>query len=222
MYPIIGQIAVTRLLLKHYLRGEISEEEWAFRKREPMFSAGPLNLRPFQDKAWIAAGGLNHVCISIGFFFYSLPIMPLGKASSLRPGAKLPSYDTLLSRKRFWLRSRLVQKQADKYIRNPLLLELGSLALPGRVQRAKDVAIQWRKAKGPPVGSSGRLLSPMEQAAAGLVFCNGGSSMGNVCSCLPTSHKILLSDIFSLNRLICCSPASIPWARRMQSHLLSC
>lgn len=147
-----------------------------------MSSAGPMNLRPFQDKAWHDAGGTNHVCVSIGFFYFALPIMPLGAASSLRPGAQLPSFETLLSRKRFWLRSRSIRSQADRFIRNPLLLELGSIALPGRVERAKSVALQWRKEKGPPTGFTNTALSPMEQASTNFIFCNGGSSMGNVRS----------------------------------------
>ena len=50
-----------------------------------------MNLRPFQDKAWLDAGGGKHVCVSIGFFFFALPTMPLGAASSLRPGADVPN-----------------------------------------------------------------------------------------------------------------------------------
>ena len=145
-----------------------------------MTSAGPMNLRPFQDKAWLDAGGGKHVCVSIGFFFFALPTMPLGAASSLRPGADVPPFETLLSRKRFWLRSRLIRTQADKFIRNPLLVELGSIMLPGRVERARSVALQWRKEKGAPAGLTDTVLSPMEQASAGVVFCNGGSSLGNV------------------------------------------
>ncbi|KJA27097.1 hypothetical protein HYPSUDRAFT_35660 [Hypholoma sublateritium FD-334 SS-4] len=207
-YPIIGQIAVTRLLLRRYLRGEISEEEWEFRKREPMSSAGPMNLRSFQDKAWHDAGGAKHVCVSIGFFYFALPIMPLGAASSFRPGAELPAFETLLSRKRFWLRSRSVRSQADRFIRNPLLLELGSIALPARVERARSVGLQWRKEKGSLTGVTNTILSPMEQASTSFIFCNGGSSMGNV-----RSYSTLFS-LLSLNsrnrRLIFSFHVSIP------------
>ncbi|KAF8965262.1 hypothetical protein BDZ97DRAFT_1812891 [Flammula alnicola] len=107
-YPILGQIALTRLLLRRYLRGDMNEEEWEFRKREPMSSAGPLNLRPFLHEEWIAAGGST------------------------------------------------------------------------MVERVRGVGLQWRNEKGPPKDFSEKPFSPVEQAAAGLVFCNGGSSMGNV------------------------------------------
>lgn len=44
--PVLEQVALTRLLCRRYIKGDIDAEEWEFRKREPMMSAGPSNLRP--------------------------------------------------------------------------------------------------------------------------------------------------------------------------------
>lgn len=183
-YPVIAQIATARLLLKRYLRGEISEEEWEFRKKEPMSSVGPLNLRPFLHKEWIEAGGLNHVCVSIGFFFYSLPMMPLGAAACLRPGAEVPPFEAMLSKNRFLLRSRSIKRQSNNTIKHPLFLELGSISRPARIALHRRTAFQWRTEKDPPKDFTDRSFSPLEEAARGPVFNNGGSSLGNVRACI--------------------------------------
>lgn len=71
-YPILAQIALTRVLCRRYLRGDISEEEWEFRKKEPMFTAGPINLRPYLDKNWLEQGGISNVSLAINFYRYPL------------------------------------------------------------------------------------------------------------------------------------------------------
>ncbi|KAF9234532.1 hypothetical protein BU15DRAFT_78955 [Melanogaster broomeanus] len=48
-----------------------------YRKREPMFFAGPLNLRPYQDRDWFEKGGLGEVGLNVSAFRYILPFMPL-------------------------------------------------------------------------------------------------------------------------------------------------
>lgn len=58
--PILGQIAMARVLCQRYLQGKMSQEEWEFRKAEPMINAGPLNLRPFLDSEWFKNGGRAH------------------------------------------------------------------------------------------------------------------------------------------------------------------
>ncbi|KAF9484726.1 hypothetical protein BDN70DRAFT_849389 [Pholiota conissans] len=189
-YPVIAQIATARLLLKRYLRGEISEDEWDFRKRQPMSSVGPLNLRPFLDQDWIKAGGNNHVCVAIGFFFFQLPMLPLGSASFLRPGATVPSYDSMIPKYRFLHRSRLIQDQARNFHNHPLFIELGSIPRPMRVALHKQVGLQWRKEKHPPKHLSVRPLSPTEEAERYGVFNNGGSSMGNVDLLLPRQYPV--------------------------------
>ncbi|KAF8910994.1 hypothetical protein CPB84DRAFT_1763081 [Gymnopilus junonius] len=190
-YPVLAQIALTRVLLRRYLRGEIDEAEWEFRKREPMSSAGPVNLRPLLDKGWIEEGGLTNVSLAISFFFFSLPFMPLGSATNLRPGDELPSFGCLLSEKRFLLRSKAIQIQAANYTKHPLFQEFAEIYFPGRIQRAKESGLQWRNESEPPKHLSDKPLSPMEQALSGLVHCNGGSSMGNMDLWLPRKYPLL-------------------------------
>lgn len=112
-------------------------------------------------------------------FFY-LPFMPLGNAANVRPGASLPPFGDLLSRKRFMLRSQSVKQQSKDYFKHPLFIELSAVYLPTRLERAKSIVPYWREHKAPPKGLSDAPFSPVEQASKGLVFGNGGSSMGNV------------------------------------------
>ncbi|KAF9240389.1 hypothetical protein BU15DRAFT_61409 [Melanogaster broomeanus] len=72
-YYVLSQVALSRLLCRRYLRGEISEEEWQYRKREPMFFTGPLNLRPYQDQDWLEKGGLSEVGLNVSALRYILP-----------------------------------------------------------------------------------------------------------------------------------------------------
>jgi hypothetical protein len=53
---VIAQVALTRVLYRRYMSGEISSTEWEQRRREPMHICGPLNIRPFLDKAWVENG----------------------------------------------------------------------------------------------------------------------------------------------------------------------
>lgn len=180
---------MTRVLLRRYLRGEIGEEEWEFRKTEPMVSAGPLNIRHMLDEDWFKAGGMDNVCVSIGFFAFSLPFMPLGKAAKIKPGMPMPPFEDILSTKRFLHRAKRVKVQATQYIKHPLFMEINAAGAPGRIQRVRSAALQWRSAQRPPNGLSDMQVSPQEQAANGLVFCNGGSSMGNVGFRVPNTEK---------------------------------
>ncbi|KAG1871834.1 hypothetical protein DFJ58DRAFT_903936 [Suillus subalutaceus] len=60
-YYALSQVAMARVLCRRYLRGQISEEEWEYRKRQPMYVLGPINLRPYQDKDWFETGGSGDV-----------------------------------------------------------------------------------------------------------------------------------------------------------------
>ncbi len=112
VYPVIGQVALARVLCRKYVNGEISQPEWEFRKREPTITGGPLNLRPYLDQEWYEQGGATNASLAIGFYFYTLPFIPLGAASGISPGAPVPSYSDLLSNGRFAYRCTLTRKQA--------------------------------------------------------------------------------------------------------------
>lgn len=178
-YPVLAQAATTRVLCRRFLRGEISKEEWDFRRKEPMTTGGPLNLRPYLDRQWFEQGGSSNLCVSIGFFFHTLPFMPLGSASKLTSGDAMPSYAELLSPQRFLLRCSMVKKQAVALIKHPLFLDMLAVRGPLRLERIRKTAQEWRAGK--VQANDNRLLSPIEQAQNhGPIMSHGGSSFGNV------------------------------------------
>jgi hypothetical protein len=182
-YPIIAQVATARLLLKLYLQGKIDEDEWDFRKTEPMYSFDALNLRPFLE---LAAGEINHVSVAIGFSFYAMSFLPLGQAAELKPGMMLPEVGSLLTRDRFFYRAKLIQNQAKARVGSPLFLEIGESVMSQQrvVESARQRALLWKAGlTGISMKLSDKVMTPMEQAA-GLVVCNSGSNIGNV-SCGP-------------------------------------
>lgn len=145
-----------------------------------MVAAGPLNLRPYLDKEWYRKGGGTNASLAIGFYFYHLPFMPLGAATNIRPGDPLPSFDDLLSKKRFAYRCALVRKEADLVLRHPLQYEIGAARFPARIAFGKDVAENWKYKMLPQSPADRQILSPQELAENGIVFGHGGSSFGNV------------------------------------------
>lgn len=175
VYPVVAQLAMARVVLRRYLRGEIGEDEWEFRKREPAHSGGPLNLRPYLDKDWQQAGGYTTVSVHIGFYWVTLPYMPLGKAQKIKPGAEMPSIADMLTLDRFLLRSRLARKQMDDALSHPLTLDMLHVGGPRRV------AVNRKRAEeNTHFTPSTKLLSPIEQAEAGMVLNHAGSTIGNV------------------------------------------
>jgi hypothetical protein len=175
-YPIIAQVAAARLLLNHYLKGKVDEDEWDFRKKEPMYSFGLVDLRPFLEPA---------ACLAIDFYCHSIAFLPLGQASKLKPGMTLPAVGNLLTRERFFYRAKLVQNRAKALLGNPLFLEIGDSVMAQRrgVESPRERALKWRANVTPdPVALNDRVLTPQE-LAAGFVVLNGGSSLGNV-SCV--------------------------------------
>jgi len=201
-YAVLGQVALSRVLLRRYLRGEFSEEEWEFRKREPMLAAGPLNLRPFLDKDWNEAGGSTHLCASLAFYIYHLPFLPLGAASQLRPGMAVPNFDALLSKKRLVLRSKMIIKQSNNFVKHPLFLEITTTSSPRRVDRMREMALRHRKHDVPASHDNEPILTPMEQASSRLVFGNLGSTMGNVRIRVSSLLKTLHDDIISSRSIV--------------------
>jgi hypothetical protein len=48
--PVLGQVAMSRVLHRRRARGEIDDEEWAHRLRQPAHMWGVVNLRPVLDQ----------------------------------------------------------------------------------------------------------------------------------------------------------------------------
>ncbi|EKM82619.1 hypothetical protein AGABI1DRAFT_118066 [Agaricus bisporus var. burnettii JB137-S8] len=190
IFTVIEQVALTRILCKKYLHGEMSQDEWEFRKREPMITGGPLNLRPYLDKEWFNKGGATNASLAIGFFIYQLPFMPLGAATNVRPRDPLPSYDDLLSKKRFTYRCTLVKREADLVLRNPLQHEISSARFPGRIAIGKDIAETWKYKMLFQSPADRRMLSPQELAENGMVSSYGGSSFGSSDQLYPEFYPL--------------------------------
>jgi hypothetical protein len=217
---VLAQVALTRILCRRYIRGNISNDEWEFRKREPMHTAGPMNLRPLLDRDWYDKGGAANVSVSIGFFFYTLPFMPLGLASRLAVGSRLPSFRALLSPERFLLRCNLIKDQAARVTKHPLFFDIATARLLGRVERIKGVAMKWREGLEKPVTVGKHNIPVAEQGFYGPVVGHGGSSFGNVSrrpfhmkgSCpkltLTSSMLSYLEIIHNLRRIIALSKAT--------------
>lgn len=179
-FPVIAQLALSRSLHRRYLRGEIPEEEWQYRLRQPTHTGGPLNLRPFLKKEWVAAGGEHELNIHINFFFITLPRMAQSSLGAESDFSGAPSFSSLLSPQRFFLRCELVKRQMSQYMKHPLFYEVISQRGPIYAERKRNIALLWRRRQ------AGEPISPEEIAATtgvdgGLVLAHGGSSRGNVC-----------------------------------------
>lgn len=186
--PVFAQVALTRVLYRLHERGVIKDDEWEKRRKEPMHIAGPINIRPFLDQEWFKNGGASELCISLGFFFYTLPFLPLGLAAtsdySPRTGLEggAPPFSDLLSHERFFWRSHILRKQSEAYLKHPLLVDINVALFPPRIEQTKKTFDKWcsiRDAsengnKMASVADGGTYLTP------DLVFTHGGSSLGNV------------------------------------------
>ncbi|KAG5647225.1 hypothetical protein DXG03_000760 [Asterophora parasitica] len=178
-----SHVALTRVLCRKYILGDIDSKEWEYRKREPMVTGGPLSLRPFLDREWYDKGGATNVSLAIGFFFLRLSFMPLGSAANLAPGDDLPSFTDLLSFPRFLLRSRSIRQQSANLTKHPLFVHISMARSQASIDRLKDVATSWP-------AKQGQLAAQIPVTEQGLVLSHGGSSMGNIDSLLPRNYPI--------------------------------
>jgi hypothetical protein len=189
-------VALTRVICRRYIRGDIDKDEWEYRRREPMFTGSPHNLRPFLNQQWFEQGGSSNISVSISFFFHTLPFMPLGASSGLAPGDVLPEFQDLLSPARFWLRCNLVMQQIRSLRRHPLFPYC--LVLGRAVEARKETALCWDAQGGTQERLAGRVISAVEQGQTyGPVMSHGGSSFGNVG--ISASHHVAMTAEFRLD-----------------------
>lgn len=186
-HTVLSQIASSRVLHRRYLRGDISEEEWEWRKREPFNIYGPVNLRPYLDKGWFERGGATVITMAISHFFFKLPFMPaVPYARSeqhlfpLNNGS--PPFSSLLSHGRFLLRCNSIKQQSKQFLHHPLFLELVDAQLPGLVAQRKMERKLWEQFQNGQLQEAAVPIGAMEEDGA--VFHNGGSSIGNVSAIL--------------------------------------
>ncbi|KIK65679.1 hypothetical protein GYMLUDRAFT_39184 [Collybiopsis luxurians FD-317 M1] len=212
-HPVLGQLGATRVLLRRRLRTltrrhgrsthgsddeDIDDHEWAFRRRQPMMVGGPANLRPYLDPDWYTNGGEGNVVLSISFFFFTLPFMPLGEAGVLIDdlaaagsgdwNEEVPYFDKLLSRARFLLRSNMIRTQSAEVFRHQRFLDISVARMPGRIERTRGTALLWRDGVSRPIVSRSEASIPapdQPQAIGGAVLTHGGSSFGNADHLVP-------------------------------------
>jgi hypothetical protein len=177
-FHVLGQIALTRVLCRRYLQGEISEEEWEQRKIQPMHTGGPLNLRPFLDENWLARGGGGEVLIAIDFFYHILPFMPLGSSNHGKMN-KVPPFSSLLSPERFFHRCRLIKRQTARHLAHPLFHEINAARALGRIARIKRAGQCWGPDHDTRDNQNDKRYDILD-IPKGPVFMFGGSSLGNV------------------------------------------
>ncbi|KAH0825745.1 hypothetical protein J3R83DRAFT_9918, partial [Lanmaoa asiatica] len=198
-YHALSQVAHSRLLCRRYLRGEIPEEEWEYRKRQPMLFGGVVNLRPYWDD-WFHNGGSGEVGLNIGSYVHHvLPFMPLGAMASknidhleLVDGA--PLFQDLMSFDRFLLRCEWVRLESEKLSRSPWFLEIcvatHNNALEGNAMRAAT----WRRA-GERVVLSAEAQQPVP--SQGPVFAQRGSNLGDMDHMIPLDYPMPASHQLS-------------------------
>ena len=174
----------TRVLYRRYLWGEISEEEWRWRRTQPFHSAGPINLRPFLDREWYESGGAEVVMLGINFYLMTIPSMPAvpdgwlsQHRSELEDGT--PPFSALLLQDRFVRRAQAVKKQFEHALSHPLLFEIATAPCFERALGAKAAVEGWKKLQ------AGQRMEEVDKPILGFptdgyVFHNGGSSLGNV------------------------------------------
>ncbi|KAK0463954.1 uncharacterized protein EV420DRAFT_1116955 [Desarmillaria tabescens] len=206
VYVVLGQISMGRLLCRRYVQGLMTEEEWEFRKMEPTYTTGPINVRPYLDREWYTHGGAKNPMLSIGFYLYPMSFVPL------KPEGAHSTFDVLLSRQRFWYRCRNMQKRANSLLKHPLFLDIGSVRYPPMIKMLKELLSKAQTSYSKEEDLS---ISAIDQAKFGLVPSFGGSSFGSVDKLLPHEFSDPVSGKTSRIHLRCsgvrlrCRPGEI-------------
>jgi len=185
---VLSQLAHAKLLHRKRAEGKISDDEWEFRKRQPMHFFGPINTRPYLPKEWQAKGG--HVeAITLGSTYQcSLPIMPL------RDDPSKP----FMTRERFIHRSKFAKKQMDAHLRHPLLKEFALAVEKRHLDERHKFSMLWQsmqdentqavlleeEAKTSEKGLTGMTLG----AGSSFTVANMVSSMTAIDNALPVAY----------------------------------
>ena len=156
--PVVCQLAITRILHRRYLRGEISEEEWEHRRRQPIHFGGPINLRPYVDADWQRKGGLTEIGLMIDIYECTLPFMPTPfgtrRDESVPRVNGAPPYSALMSHARFFHRARFLKDQLQKRATHPLILDIAQARQPSYILGKKKAMTHWlAEKKGEPLPS---------------------------------------------------------------------
>jgi hypothetical protein len=187
----LAQVAMTRVLYRRYLRGEIGEEEWEYRKKQPHISGGPLNLRPYLDKEWLDKGGHGEFLLAISFLLYQLPFMTLGMTTGQRRDELVlcngaPPFAHLLTFNRFLHRANMVKQQIDRFLYHPLFLEIAGAAHLAQLAITRSTALGWMQStEEGTTAVEGEVLATVD--FPGITWAHWGSTIGNV-SFVPVAY----------------------------------
>ncbi|KAL5535827.1 hypothetical protein ACEPAF_3921 [Sanghuangporus sanghuang] len=198
--PVLSQLAISRVLHKRRRRMDekgtplINDEEWEYRRIQPMHFGGPVNFRPYLNRDWFRHGGMNEICLAITFSYSTLPFMP---SKEIAGGRDTPSFSDLLSRARFLHRSRLIQAQLETQLRSPLFHELHTVQTPRRVTLAKAVGLAWRAKQAGNANASKDVPSTYNHRFC--VFTNGGATLGSRDAVLPYDYPYNVNVQYSFN-----------------------
>ncbi|KAG1794191.1 uncharacterized protein HD556DRAFT_1371530 [Suillus plorans] len=193
-YYALSQVAMARVLCRRYLRGQISEEEWEYRKRQPMYVLGPVNLRPYQDKDWFETGGSGDVGVGIGTVQYVLPFMPLGDMSRGDPSRLelidgAPDFPALMSFDRFLLRCANVKAQAQKLLEHPRLVDICTSTVRLHwTPFGREIASKWLKTRDSVQLEDGDKSISVQSLDP--IYTQGGATLGNMDHVLPTEYPL--------------------------------
>ncbi|KAL4071409.1 hypothetical protein V8B97DRAFT_465440 [Scleroderma yunnanense] len=189
-YFVLSQVAMTRVLCRRYLRGEIGEKEWEYRKRQPMHILGPLDLRSYLDQKWYQSGGAGEVGLNVGYFHCILPFMPLGSSRELRHLGSVdgaPPFPSLLSFKRFVYRAKLLKIQTEKFCRHPRFLDIVLASHSLGAKKTREVALEWINRN----RIQSRESLPIEWVDDGRwIPTQIGASVGNVDPFVPLEYPL--------------------------------
>jgi len=193
-FPVISQVAHTRLLHRLRRQKKISDDEWAERLRQTMHFDGPLSLRGHLNPEWQRAGGWGELGPYCSSYRATLPFMP---TINSRRSFSLPLYQELLSKERFLYRSRLIKRQMSADTKHPLHFEFNVDFHRRRAMDSKEKALLWQKMQRTNRISQLFGVSPpsaTSEREEDYIVANGGSSMGNLDLLLPPEYPLPSSD----------------------------
>lgn len=184
---VLTQLATAKVLHRRYQRGEISDEEWGYIRKQPTHSRGPLNIRPHLDKDWYKNGGDGEIMLVLVYFHCTLPTFPsppgFSKTSVYETPDGAPSYSQLLSQKRFVYRCNIIRQQLKEQIAHPLFADLAEFQHRDFLSRKKTIYQHWHSSHNGQTSQNGMHLNGLRK---GLAFTYEWTTLGDVsCYAVP-------------------------------------
>jgi hypothetical protein len=180
----LTQVAMTRVLYRRFIRGDISASEWEYRQKQPMYNGGPINLRPHLEEDWLAKGGGGEVFLAMSMFLYQLPFMTLGTTrdqdpATLRLVNGAPPFADLLTFGRFLHRANLIKSQTLGSLKHPFFEQIAMSFHIGHNERSRTVALEWlQSVQGRAEADPGAVMNLFRDSSR--ISAHGGSSIGDV------------------------------------------